>query len=109
MREVEEMRETKEECLMVRLSRFEERKESDVEALVRKVFWGARGWMEFDMRAWRRAVADGFWGACWIEVSYVRLGLRVRGRGSYHFEGGWFVGVSHVKDSWDRRKKVGDG
>lgn len=64
MREEEEMRETKEECLMVRLSRFEERKESVVEAFWRKVFWGARGWMEFVMRAWRRAVADGFWGAC---------------------------------------------
>lgn len=56
-------RETKDECLMVRLSRLEERKESLVEAFSRNVFWGARGWMEFVMRAWRRAVADGFWGA----------------------------------------------
>lgn len=85
MREEEEMRETKEECLMVRLSRFEERKESDVEALARKVFWGARGWMEFVMRAWRRAVADGFWGACWIGVSCMRFRLRVNRGGGLPF------------------------
>lgn len=61
---VDATRETKEECLMVRLSRLEERKESLVEASSRNVFWGARGWMELLMRAWRREVADGFWGAC---------------------------------------------
>lgn len=60
---VDATRETKDECLMVRLSRLEERKESLVEAFSRNVFWGARGWMELVMRAWRRAVADGFWGA----------------------------------------------
>lgn len=76
--EEEEMRETKEECLMVRLSRLEERKESVVEAFWRKVFWGARGWMELLMRAWRRAVADGFWGAFWIEVSEIEVKLRLR-------------------------------
>ena len=69
--EDEATREMKAECLMVRLSRLVERKESVVEALGRNVFGGARGWIAFVMRAWRRAVADGFRGAfflferCW--------------------------------------------
>lgn len=87
---VDATRETKDECLMVRLSRLEERKESLVEAFSRKVFWGARGWMEFVMRAWRRAVADGFWGA-WDGELLENVGGY---RGCfYHFER-----VSHASD-----------
>lgn len=64
-------REIKDECLIVRLSRLDERKASVVEALGRKVLAGARGWMEDVMRAWRRAEADGLrggWGAFHLSV-----------------------------------------
>lgn len=45
MADDELMRETKEECLMRRLSRFVERKESETAASGRNVFWGWRGWI----------------------------------------------------------------
>lgn len=60
-----ETRERKLEDLIRRLSRFVERKLSDVAAVGRNVLEGARGWIWPVILWWRRVRADGLgaWGA----------------------------------------------
>jgi hypothetical protein len=60
IREEDWTRERKEECLMSRLSRLEERKESEERVSGRWILDGSKGWIWPVMRWWRRVRAEGF-------------------------------------------------